>query len=114
MSGKAGNSVGVSMIRDLRGVMMREGAQIGVCLTLTPPTRPMLTEAAGVGQYTVPGLTGTVPRIQIVTIEEATKLRDHAVRLPALRLDSFEKAGRETDTTKQDAWTCRAGFTPPC
>ena len=91
------------MIRDLRGVIEREGAQIGVFLTLTPPTRPMLTEAAGAGQYTVPGLTGSVPRIQIVTIEEAMKLRDRAVRLPALRQDSFKKAGREADTTAQGA-----------
>lgn len=37
VSVKAGDNVGVSMIRDLRGVIEREGAQIGVFLTLTPP-----------------------------------------------------------------------------
>ena len=74
-----------------------------VFLTLTEPSRPMVTEAAGAGPYEVPGLTGSVPRIQIVTIAQALHLRDRAVRLPALRQDTFNEAGREEDTTKQGA-----------
>jgi hypothetical protein len=42
-------------------------------------------------QYELPGLAGSVPRIQIVTIEQAMELRDRAVRLPALRQDSFKR-----------------------
>jgi len=103
VSVKAGDNVGVAMIRDLRGVMMREGAQIGVFLTLTEPSRPMVTEAAGAGLYEVPGLAGSVPRIQIVTIEAALELRDRAVRLPALRQDTYRKAARETDRGAQGA-----------
>jgi site-specific DNA-methyltransferase (adenine-specific) len=103
VSVKAGDNVGVSMIRDLRGVIEREGAQIGVFLTLTEPSRPMITEAAGAGQYEVPGLSGSVPRIQIVTIEQAMELRDRAVRLPALRQGSFKRAAREEDGGKQGA-----------
>jgi site-specific DNA-methyltransferase (adenine-specific) len=38
-----------------------------------------------------------VPRIQIVTIEEALELRDRAVRLPARRDDTFRRAAREED-----------------
>jgi site-specific DNA-methyltransferase (adenine-specific) len=91
------------MIRDLRCVIEREGAQVGVFLTLTEPSRPMLTEAAGAGQVELPGYTGTVPRIQIVTIADAMALRDRAVRLPALRQDAFKKAAREEDTTRQSA-----------
>jgi len=34
------------VIRDLRGVIEREGAEIGIFLTLTPPTNPMVAEAA--------------------------------------------------------------------
>lgn len=101
VSVKAGDNVGVSMIRDLRGVIEREGAQIGVFLTLTEPSRPMVTEAAGAGLYEVPGLAGAVPRIQIVTIAEALALRDRAVRLPALRQDTFRKAAREKDSGAQ-------------
>lgn len=100
VSVKAGDNVGVAMIRDLRGVIEREGAGIGVFLTLAPPSRPMLTEAAGAGQYELPGFQ-PVPRIQIVTIEEAMTLRDRAVRLPARRDDAFKKAGREEDTKAQ-------------
>ena len=42
-----------------------------------------------------------VPRIQIVTIEEALELRDRAVRLPARRDDAFRKAAREEDRGAQ-------------
>jgi site-specific DNA-methyltransferase (adenine-specific) len=94
VSVKAGRNVGVGMIRDLRGTMDREGAPIGVLLTLTPPTRPMITEAAGVGMHEEPGF-APVPKLQIVTVEEALQLRDRAVRLPARRDDAFRKAARE-------------------
>ena len=94
----------IAMILDLRGVIEREGAGIGVFLTLTEPSRPMITEAAGAGQYALPGFEGvTVPRIQIVTIEQAMALRDRAVRLPARRDDGFKKAVREVDGSAQGA-----------
>jgi site-specific DNA-methyltransferase (adenine-specific) len=103
ISVKAGENVGVAMIRDLRGVIEREGAQIGVFLTLTEPSGPMKVEAAGAGQVDLPGYAGTVPRIQIVTVADAMALRDRAVRLPALRQDTFKKAAREVDVTRQGA-----------
>lgn len=102
VSVKAGDNVGVSMIRDLRGVIEREGAGIGVFLTLTEPSKPMVTEAAGAGQYELPGF-APVPRLQIVTIEQALALRDRAVRLPARRDDGFKKAAREVDSAAQGA-----------
>ena len=89
------------MIRDLRGVMMRAGAQVGVFLTLTKPSRPMITEAAGAGLCEIAGF-AAVPRLQIVTIGQAMALRDRAVRLPA-RLDGFRRAAREEDGTRQKA-----------
>ncbi|TBN36565.1 hypothetical protein EYE42_15480 [Paracoccus subflavus] len=91
------------MIRDLRGVIEREGAPIGVFLTLSDPSRPMLTEAAGAGQYTLPGTTIAVPRIQIVTIEQAIALRDRAVQIPLARADTFRKPAKEEDATRQQA-----------
>ena len=102
VSVKAGDNVGVSMIRDLRGVIEREGAGIGVFLTLTEPSKPMITEAAGAGQFELPGF-APVPRIQIVTIEQAMTLHDRAVRLPARRDDTFKKAAKEADTGAQGA-----------
>jgi site-specific DNA-methyltransferase (adenine-specific) len=102
VSVKAGDNVGVAMIRDLRGVIEREGAAIGLFLTLTDPSRPMITEAAGAGQYTLPGTDLTVPRIQIVTIEQAMALRDRAVRVPLVQA-SDKCAAREEDGGKQGA-----------
>jgi site-specific DNA-methyltransferase (adenine-specific) len=54
----------------------------------------MVTEAAGAGQFELPGF-APVPRIQIVTVEQAMALRDRAVRLPARRDDGFKRAARE-------------------
>jgi site-specific DNA-methyltransferase (adenine-specific) len=79
------------------------GFELACFLTLTEPSRPMITEAAGAGQYEVPELSGSVPRIRIVTIEQAMALRDRAVRLPALRQNSFKRAAREEDGGKQGA-----------
>ncbi|MDP3341079.1 DNA methyltransferase [Frigidibacter sp.] len=100
VSVKAGGNVGVGMVRDLRGVIEREGAGVGILLTLTEPTRPMLTEAAGAGQYELPGF-APVPRLQIVTVEEAMRLRDRALRLPARRDDAFKRAVVEKDPGAQ-------------
>lgn len=100
VSVKAGDNVGVAMIRDLRGVIERDKAAIGIFLTLAEPTKPMITEAAGAGQFEMDGF-DPVPRIQIVTIEQAMELRDRALRLPARRDDAFKKAAREVDTKSQ-------------
>jgi hypothetical protein len=100
VSVKAGDDVGVAMIRDLVGTIQREGAEIGVFLTLTEPTAPMRTEAAAAGLYEEEGF-APVPRVQIVTIAEALGLRDRAVRLPARRDDAFRKAAREEDRGAQ-------------
>lgn len=63
-------------IRDLRGVLDREEAQIGVFITLESPTRPMLTEAASAGFYTSNfewDGKKIFPKIQILTIEDLLK-----------------------------------------
>ena len=101
VSVKAGENIGVGMIRDLRGVIEREGAGIGVFLTLTPPKKTMISEAAAAGQFEVEGC-APVPRLQIVTIEEAMNLRDRAVHLPLRRDDAFKKTTREKDRTSQE------------
>ncbi|MGB3313440.1 MAG: DNA methyltransferase [Albidovulum sp.] len=101
VSVKAGDNVSVAMIRDLRGVIEREKAEIGVFLTLTEPTKPMVAEAAAAGQYIDKDDDRPVPRIQIVTIEDALKLRDRAVHLPLARGDTFKKAAREEDRSAQ-------------
>ena len=80
--------------------MARLKADVGILLTLVPPTKPMQAEAAAAGQFELDGF-NPVPRLQVVTIEEALKLRDRAVRLPAIRADMFRKAAREEDGGRQ-------------
>jgi site-specific DNA-methyltransferase (adenine-specific) len=61
--------VSASIVRDLRGVIDREGAAMGVLITLDPPSQPMKTEAASAGYYTSPGWNRTYPRLQMLTVE---------------------------------------------
>jgi DNA modification methylase len=61
--------VNVSHVRDLRGVMDREKAEIGALLTLQDPTQPMRSEAASAGFYQAPW-GAKVPRIQILAIAD--------------------------------------------
>ena len=67
LSVKSGHT-SAAHVRDLRGVVEREEAQIGALLTLQEPTPPMRAEAASGGFYESPW--GRHPRIQILTIEE--------------------------------------------
>ncbi|MEA2173555.1 MAG: hypothetical protein QOD00_1147 [Blastocatellia bacterium] len=56
-------------IRDLKGVMEREGAPLGAFLTLKPPTRDMKAEAVAAGYYESE-FYGQFPKLQILTVEE--------------------------------------------
>jgi site-specific DNA-methyltransferase (adenine-specific) len=100
VSVKGGRNVGVGMVRDLDSVTTRLKADVGILLTLEPPTGPMQTAAAAAGHFELDGFT-PVPRLQIVTIDEALKLRDRSIRLPAMRADTFRKAAREVDGGRQ-------------
>ena len=64
-------TIGVKDVRDLRGVMEREKAEIGVFITLRNPTDAMRKEAASAGFYTPPEYSShRYPRLQILTIED--------------------------------------------
>ena len=65
---KAGR-LSVPQVRDLRGVIEREGAEIGVLLSLQDPTQPMRAEAASAGFYESPWGTRH-PRLQLLTIPD--------------------------------------------
>lgn len=62
----------VGDVRDLRGVMDREKAAIGVVITLNEPTKPMIKEAAEAGFYSTTHafVPEKFPRIQILTVAE--------------------------------------------
>jgi site-specific DNA-methyltransferase (adenine-specific) len=67
VSVKSNDVVNPAMIRDLRGVIEREKAAIGIFITLTPPTDGMIKEALAAGKYTYPS-GAEYPRLQILSI----------------------------------------------
>ncbi len=69
LSVKAGKT-SVAHVRDLRGVMEREHAELGVLISFEEPTQPMRAEAAGVGFYASPGWGTSHPRLQLLTIAQ--------------------------------------------
>jgi site-specific DNA-methyltransferase (adenine-specific) len=77
VSVKGGENISVAMIRDFAHVIDREKASIGFFITLTPPTKPMVKEAAGLGFYTSPN-GQSYQRLQILTIEGLLSGKDRA------------------------------------
>jgi site-specific DNA-methyltransferase (adenine-specific) len=64
-----GGHVDVTQIRDLRGTVEREKADIGVFICIEEPTKPMIREAVEAGFYRSPHH-GDFPKLQIFTIQE--------------------------------------------
>jgi site-specific DNA-methyltransferase (adenine-specific) len=73
ISVKSGKAT-VADVRDLRGVIEREEAEIGLLISLRQPTQPMRAEAAAAGFYRSGsegvGTWGTHPRMQLLTVAE--------------------------------------------
>lgn len=80
-------------IRDLKGTMERESAALGIFLTLNPPTREMVKEAAAAGFYETGGK--KFPRLQILTAAEV--IDNRRPQVPFGFTESLKKASRESD-----------------
>lgn len=78
-------------IEQLRGTIEREKAEMGMLVTLEPPTKPMLQEALDAGVYHSPGWGKDFPRLQVVTIEELLQGQEPAI--PPMRA-TFQRAQR--------------------
>jgi len=91
LSVKAGRT-GVGHLHELRGVIEREGAEIGVFITMQGATQPMRVEAAGAGFYHSPGWGKNYPRLQILTVTDL--LAGKGIDMPPLGQVSatFKKA----------------------
>jgi len=93
LSVKAGHT-GRAHVHELRGVVEREGAAIGVLITMQEPTRPMREDAAAAEPYRS-GWEGqaSYPRIQLLTV---AKLLDGSARIESPPLSqgnvTFRKA----------------------
>ena len=96
VSVKGGANVGVSMIRELINIVDREGARIGIFVSLSAPTKPMQTEALKAGFFEMSY--GKYPKIQLLTIEDL--LNGKRPRIPFVDKTVFKKA-KEEELVKQ-------------
>lgn len=100
---KGGKHVGVSDLRDFRGVLERESADAGLFICLGRPTRDMRTNAASAGFCSVGA--ANFPRLQIVSIEEwfddgvrpVLPTMAHIARRDAALEPAARKASRKAD-----------------
>jgi DNA modification methylase len=90
---KAGN-LAAGHIRDLRGVIGRENAEIGVLICMEEPTKPMRSEAAGAGFYTSAGWGKKYPHLQILTVAELLEGKGIEYPPPQQVDVTFKKAPR--------------------
>jgi hypothetical protein len=87
---KAGHVTPVH-VRELRGVVERERAAIGVLISMEEPTQHMRAEAASAGFYSSPWNGKGYPRLQLLTI--ADLLSGKRVEYPPCRDNrTFKKA----------------------
>jgi len=94
VSVKGGRSINPSMVRDLAGTVKREGAEMGILLTLEKSTRGMATEVAQSSSYSSP-LTGqTYPKLQLLTVGDL--LSGKRPKMPPAILPYFKAVQRAT------------------
>lgn len=98
VSVKGGASLTPAMVKDLVVTVDNEKAKMGIFLTLTPPTKGMVTEAAKAGFYRTDY--GQFPKIQIVTVEQLFA-PSNPIQMPWQDTSAFKKAKKE-NTEKQD------------
>jgi len=93
--------VKVGDVRDLRGTVEREKAELGCLISLEKPTRPMQVEAVGAGFYKSPWGTSH-PHIQLLTVGEL--LDGKKLDRPPSRADAtFKRARRAKRSSQQPA-----------
>lgn len=98
ISVKAGNT-GVAHVRDLRGVLDREKAVIGVLISMQEPTKPMHDEAVTAGFYESQMWGKRYPKIQLLTV--ADLLAGKQIEMPPIKQvgATFKKAPRSRRPT---------------
>jgi DNA modification methylase len=70
VSGKGGVNIGPQFVRDLVGTVETQKAQMGILITMGPPTKGMLDAADHGGTYTWAINGQTFPRVQVITVAE--------------------------------------------
>jgi hypothetical protein len=98
LSVKAGH-VTANHVRDLRGVVDREKAAIGVLISMEDPTKPMQTEAVTAGFYESKMWNKKYPKIQLLTV--ANLLAGKQIDMPPIKQvgATFKKAPKAAGPT---------------
>ena len=89
---RVGGGTNLAHIRDLKGTMEREGAALGIFLTLNKPTREMEKEAAPAGFYE----TGGQKLLKLQILPAAQVIHGERPRVPFGHTESLKKASRES------------------
>ena len=101
LSVKGGENIGVAMVRDLLGTMQANKADIGLFVTLTQPTKAMLTEATKAGFYRAAN-GKDYPKLQIFTIEDLLSGKKSPEYLDLSQGNlTFRKAAKEKEIVNQ-------------
>ena len=103
VSVKGGQSLTPAMVKDLIVTVDQEGAKMGVFLTLEPPTKGMIAQAAAAGFYKPEGdqqWRVPFPKIQIVTVAQLF-LPSNPLQMPWQDTSVFKKAAREKKENSQ-------------
>jgi site-specific DNA-methyltransferase (adenine-specific) len=94
-----GGGVSDPQVKDLITTVDHEGAQMGLFITLLPPTKPMVARAAAAGFYSAGGR--DYPKVQVLTIEQL--FDGKRPEMPWLDPTVFKKAKREAAPSQQGA-----------
>lgn len=90
VSVKGGRNLTPSMVRDLRGTIEREGAPVGVLVSMFEPSREMRLEAARAGFLPVTDREGPIPRLQLLTVDRLFSELP-AIRCPGVNVTEMPK-----------------------
>ncbi len=91
---KAGQNIHSNMVDELRGVVRKEDATMGVLITMKEPTRPMRENAADGEFYRSPWDGKDYPRIQLLTVAELLDGRGIQMPAPSITNTTFQRAQR--------------------
>jgi hypothetical protein len=94
--------VGVEQVRDFAHVINREGATLGLFLTLEPPTAKMREEAGRLGFYSTPLGNIRIPRLQIRTVAQLLAGEGFQIPSTALRMGVAQAQRIERDAGQQE------------
>lgn len=99
ISVKGGKTINPAMVRDLAGSLDAHNANMGVLITLTPPTQGMINAANGFGQWTDSFTQAKWPKVQIITIDDL--LESKTPNMPT-QLSPYIKATLTHTASKQE------------